>query len=133
MVCGKTFSDRLAPIVFRRRTAEETITRVVTLVSHGCPIGAVEAAFGFQAQTVREWVEASGAHSEAVHQKEVVQPRDLQQVQADEIRVRTQAGILWVAMAMMVSTRLWLGGVVSPRRDRALIRRVVAPRYGIGL
>jgi hypothetical protein len=28
-------------------------------------------------------------HSEAVHHAEVVQPRDLQQVQADAIRVQT--------------------------------------------
>lgn len=28
--------------------------------------------------------------------------------------------IPWIAMAMMVSTRLWLGGVVSLRRDRQL-------------
>ena len=63
-----------------------------------------------QAQTVREWVAAAGAHAEAVHHAEVVQPRDLVQVQADEIHVKTQAGVLWMAMAMMVSTRLWLGG-----------------------
>jgi transposase-like protein len=125
-VCRKTFSARTGTIFWRRRTDEETITRVVTLVSHGCPIPAVEAAFGFQAQTVRAWVEASGRHSEAVHHAEVVQPRDLQQVQADEIRVQTQAGILWVAMAMMVSTRLWLGGAVSATRDRDLIGRLVA-------
>jgi hypothetical protein len=99
---------------------------VVTLVSHGCPIPAIEAAYGFQAQTVREWTDAAGIHCEAVHHEQVVQPRDLQQVQADEIRVVTQAGILWVAMAMMVSTRLWLGGAVSASRDPHLIARLVA-------
>lgn len=98
----------------------------MTLVSHGCPIPAIEAAYGFQAQTVREWVDAGGAHAEAVHQAEVVQPRDLVQVQADEIHVKTQAGVLWMAMAMMVSTRLWLGGAVSAQRDRDLIARLVA-------
>lgn len=125
-VCGQTFSARAGTIFFRRRTAEETITRVVTLVSHGCPVPAIEVAYGFQAQTVREWVEAAGVHTEALHAREVVQPRDLQQVQADEIHVKTQAGVLWMAMAMMVSTRLWLGGGVSPRRDQALIARLVA-------
>jgi transposase-like protein len=125
-VCGQTFSDRAGTIFFRRRTEEETITRVITLVSHGCPVPAVEAAFGFQAQTVREWVDAAGSHAEAVHHAEVVQPRDLVQVQADEIHVKSQAGVLWMAMAMMVSTRLWLGGAVSPQRDRDLIGRLVA-------
>ena len=124
-VCGQTFSDRAGTIFFRRRTAEETITRVVTLVSHGCPVPAVEVAFGLQAQTVREWVDAAGTHATGVHHAEVVQPRELLQVQADELQVKTQAGVLWMALAMMVSTRLWLGGAVSTRRDRDLIDRLV--------
>ena len=77
---------------------------MVTLVSHGCPVPAIEVAFELQAQTVREWVEAAGAHAEAVHHCEVVQPRDLVQVQADEV----------------------LGGAVSAHRDRELIGRLVA-------
>jgi transposase-like protein len=125
-VCGKTFSDRAGTIFFRRHTDEQTITCVVTLVGHGCPIPAIQAAYGLQAQTVRDWIDASGAHAQAVHQAEVVAPRDLQQVQADEVHVKTQAGVLWMAMAMMVSTRLWLGGVVSARRDTELIERLVA-------
>lgn len=64
--------------------------------------------------------------AEAVRHAEVVQPRDLVQVQADEIHVKTQAGVLWMALALMVSTRLWLGGAVSPRRDRDLITGLVA-------
>jgi hypothetical protein len=99
---------------------------VVTLVGNGCPVVAIEAAFGFQAQTVREWVEAAGQHCEQLHHEQVLQPRDLVQVQADEIRVTTQAGVLWVALALMVSTRLWLGGAVSPTRDRTLIQRLVS-------
>ena len=125
-VCGKTFSARAGTIFFRRRTAEQTITCVVTLIGNGCPIPAIEAAFGLQAQTVREWVEAAGLHCEQVHHEQVVQPRDLVQVQADEIRVKTQGGVVWVALALMVSTRLWLGGAVSPTRDRTLIERLVA-------
>jgi hypothetical protein len=126
IVCDKTFSARAGTIFFRRRTAEQTITQVVTLVSHGCPIPAIEVAFELQAQTVRDWVDAAGAQAEAFHHAEVVQPRDLVQVQADEIHVKTQAGVLWMAMAMMVSTRLWLGGALSAHRDRDLIRRLVA-------
>jgi transposase-like protein len=125
-VCSKTFSARVGTIFFRCRSDEDIITRVVTLVSHGCPVPAIEAAYGFQAQTVRDWVDAGGAHAEAVHHAEVLRPRDLVQVQADEIHVKTQAGVLWMAMAMMVSTRLWLGGAVSARRDRDLIGRLAA-------
>jgi hypothetical protein len=31
----------------------------------------------------------------------------------------------WMAMAMAVPSRLWLGGVISPRRDLSLIMAVV--------
>jgi len=61
-----------------------------------------------------------------VHQSEVVQPRDLGQVQADEIRARLQGHVVWLAMALMVPARLWLGGVVSTARDTPLIRQIVA-------
>lgn len=60
-----------------------------------------------------------------MHEHLVEQPRDLGQVQADEIRVKKQGGIVWMAMASMVSTRLWLGGLVSPQRDRMLIHALV--------
>jgi hypothetical protein len=46
-------------------------------------------------------------------------------VQADELRVKKQGGIVWMAMAMMVKTRLWLGGEVSEQRDMPLIRRLI--------
>ena len=47
---------------------------------------------------------------------------ELQQVQGDELKVKTQHGSFWLAMAIMVSTRLWLGGVISARRDKGLIQ-----------
>ncbi len=124
-VCGKTFGARHGTIFHRRRTAEALITRVITLVSWGCPLVALEHAYGLQPQTIRAWLEAAGVHAEAVHHQQVMQPRDLGQVQADEVRVKTQCGIVWMAMAVMVSTRLWLGGVISTRRDQALITRLV--------
>ncbi len=125
-VCGKTFSARDGTVFYRCRIAADLITLVITLVAHGCPIPAVVAAFGFQARTVRRWVQRAGQHCEALHQQQVVQPRDLGQVQADALRVKTQRGVLWMAMAVMVPARLWLGGVISPQRDKALIRQVVA-------
>jgi transposase-like protein len=125
-VCGTTFSPRSSTPFHRRSTAVELIVQVVTLVSFGCPIPAIEAAFGLQARTVREWVRAAGRHSDALQQHLVQQPQDLGQVQADELRVRVAGGVVWMALAMVVSSRLWLGGVVSTKRDRALIDRLAA-------
>lgn len=124
-ICRKTFAARTGTVFYRRRTSEAIITQVLTLVSYGCPVVAIEAAFQIQAQTVREWIEVAGTHAEAVHHEQIIQPRDLRHVQADELRLKTQCGIIWMAMAMMVSTRLWLGGVISTRRDQALIDRLV--------
>lgn len=73
---------------------------------------------------MQAWLEAAGEHCEQVHQQLVVQPRHLQQVQTDELRVKTQCGICWMVMAIMVTTRLWLGGVVGMSRDRRLIRQL---------
>jgi IS1 family transposase len=55
----------------------------------------------------------------------VEQPRDLGHAQADEIRVKTQGDIVWMALAMMVRTRLWLAGEVSAQRDMPLMRRLI--------
>jgi hypothetical protein len=87
---------------------------------------AIVAAFGFDERTIADWWARSGRQGQAVHEYLVEQPRDLGQVQADELRVKNQGGIVWMALAMMVKTRLWLGGEVSEQRDLPLIRRLIA-------
>ncbi len=124
-VCQRTFSPRAGTLFHRRQTDAATITCVVTLIAYGCPPVAIERAFALQRQTVRAWVDAAGSECEAVHRHCVCQPRVLGAVQADEIRVRQQGRIVWMALAMQVVTRLWLGGAVSPRRDAALIARLL--------
>jgi transposase-like protein len=125
-VCGQTFVTRKGTPLYRCHTQEEEVVRVVILVQHGCPLSAIEAAFGFQKRTVRRWVAKVGVHCEAIHHHLVVTPRDLVQVQADEIRVKLQKCILWIAMAIALPTRLWLGAVLSPTRDTGLVRALFA-------
>ncbi len=125
-VCTRTFSARKGTPLYRCRTPERLVSQVITLVAHGCPIPAVEAAFGLQRRTVQAWVDRAGQHCEQVHRHSVLQPRDLLHVQADEIRVKTQRGVVWLAMAVMVTTRLWLGGVSSAGRTTDLIQQLVA-------
>jgi hypothetical protein len=43
-------------------------------------------------------------------------------VQADEIRVKAVGGVYWLACAMEVRSRLWLGGVISGHHNGVLIR-----------
>jgi len=97
---------------------------VVTLLSYGCPLQAIVTAFALDERTVKSWQERSGRHCQQVHKALVTaHPMDLVQVQADEVRARLQKRlVVWMAMAICVPTRLWLGGVVSPQRNKALIR-----------
>jgi transposase-like protein len=124
--CQKTFSARKGTVFYRLRTSAETVVLVVTLLAHGCPLKAIVAALGFDERTIAAWWARSGRQGQAVHEYLVEQPRDLGQVQADELRVKKQGGIVWMALAMMGKTRLWLGGEVSEQRDMALLRRLVA-------
>jgi transposase-like protein/IS1 family transposase len=123
--CHKTFSATKGTAFYRLRTATETVTLVVTLLAHGCPPQAIVAAFGFDERTVASWMARGGVQGQAVQEHLVEQPRDLGQVQADELRVKKQGGIVWMALAMMISTRLWLAGEVSEHRDMPLIRRLI--------
>src|SRR6266478_1422847 len=123
--CHKTFSATKGTALYRLRTATETVTLVVTLLAHGCPPQAIVAAFGFDERTVASWMARGGVQGQAVQEHLVEQPRDLGQVQADELRVKKQGGIVWMALAMMISTRLWLAGEVSEHRDMPLIRRLI--------
>ena len=123
--CHTTCSARKGTVFYRLRTSAETVVIVVTLLAHGCPVQAIVAAFGFDERTVAAWWTRSGRQGQAVHEYVVEQPRDLGQVQADELRVKKQGGMVWMALAMMVKTRLWLGGEVSEQRDLPLIRRLI--------
>jgi transposase-like protein len=120
-VCDETFVDSKGTVFYRKHTAVELMVIVITLLTNGCPVAAIVAAFGLQARTVNTWLEQSGQPAEALQAHLVEQPLDHAQVQADEIRCKTQSGIVWLAMALAVPTRLWLGGRVSLKRDRQLI------------
>ncbi len=119
--CGATFSETKATLFYRRRYPPLFMSQMLSLLAHGCPPQAIVATFAVDARTVAAWQRAAGEHCRQVHEAVVQQGRlDLGQVQADELRVKTQAGIFWMALAITVSTRLWLGGVVSASRDRRL-------------
>jgi transposase-like protein/IS1 family transposase len=124
--CGQTFSGRRGTMLEGLRKPRELIMIVVTLLAYGCPIQAIVHAYGLDERTVAAWRDRAGKHCEQIHHALVETGRlDLQQVQADEIRVKGRAMIAWMGLALMVSTRLWLGGVVSLKRDTALADRLM--------
>jgi transposase-like protein/IS1 family transposase len=124
--CGHTFSARRGTMLEGLRKPTELIVIVVTLLAYGCPIQAIVHAYELDERTIASWRDRAGAHCQKVHHALVeTGTLDLTHVQADEIRVKGRSMIAWMGLAMMVSTRLWLAGVVSPTRDRCLADRLL--------
>jgi transposase-like protein len=120
--CHHSFAQTKGTPLFDLKKPHTLFFIVVTLLAYGCPPQAIVAALGLSERTVFDWQKKAGGHCEQVHQALVEQPRDIVQVQADEIRVKfAKKVVVWMAMAMQVNTRLWLGGVLSVRRDQHLI------------
>jgi IS1 family transposase len=109
------------------RKPVDLVVVVVTRLSYGCPVQAIVHAFGLDERTVAHWRDRAGIHCQQVHQQIVEQGQlDLLHVQADEIRVKGYKMIAWMGLAMMVSSRLWLAGVVQHARDRRLADRLLS-------
>ncbi len=119
--CEKTFSARAGTALEGIHRSEEDFLKVTTLLAYGTPTQAIVHAFEIDERTVARWRERAGIHCEAVH-KEKIERRmlDLIHVQADEIWVKMRGAVIWVALAIMVSTRLWIGVEVSEKRDSDL-------------
>lgn len=126
-VCGQTFAVTKGTLFYRLRHAPELVIQVLVLLAYGCPVQAIVKAFGLDERTVRDWLRRAGKHCQQVHEHLVESTvHDLKQVQADEIKVKTQKGTFWMALAIWVQPRLWIGGVVSSKRDLNLIQALVA-------
>lgn len=133
-VCRETFTTSKGTIFYRLRHDPKIVLCVIILLAYGCPLQAIVMAFDLDERTVRNWHERAGKHCQKVHEKMVEQSQqDLQQVQADEIKVKSIMGSYWMALAMAVPTRLWLGGVVSRKRDLDLIQALVDKVRAIAL
>ena len=123
---GGPFAATTGTPFYRLHTAADLVTLVLTLLSHGCPPQAIVAAFGLDERTVARWLARAGTHCQRVHEHLVEQGQvDLQHVQADELWVKQVGQRVWMALALAVPTRLWLGGAISPQRDLALITGLV--------
>jgi transposase-like protein len=124
-VCKQTFTTTRGTIFYRLRSDPQLVMGVIILLAYGCPVQAIVKAFGLDERTVCAWQKRAGKHCQQVHEHLVEgSQHDLEQVQADEIKVKTQKGTFWMALAIWVPTRLWLGGVVSPKRDLDLIQNL---------
>ena len=118
--CKQTFTENKGTAFHRLRYSVEVVTQVITLLAYGCPRQAIVVAFGIDERTVASWQQRAGVHCEQVHQHLVQQPQDLGQVQADEIRVKHQGGVAWLA-----GTCCAFSLVGSRCRDGRLIQQLI--------
>ena len=124
--CGRTFAATHDTPFYRLKKPTDLVILVLTLLCHGCPLQAIVAAFGLDERTIAAWRDRAGRHARHFHEHRVLAGQvELGHVQADELYVKAVARRLWMAMAMAVPSRLWLGGVISARRDLTLITAVV--------
>lgn len=124
-VCKSTFSARRGTMLEGLRTPTDLVIMVVTLLAYGCPIQAIVHACGLDERTVASWQKRAGKHCQQLHRALVEQGNvEASQVQADEIRAKGRNLIAWMGLAIDATSRLWLAGVVSARRDRVLADRL---------
>jgi transposase-like protein len=98
-VCDKTFAETKGTPFYRLHQSHEAASRLQ---------------------------QEAGSHCQEVHDHLVEQQRDLGQVQADEIRIKAQGVIIWLAMAVQVQTRLWLGAALSSQRNLGLLQALMS-------
>jgi hypothetical protein len=99
---------------------------VLSVLAYGCPIPALVATFALDQRTIAAWQHKAGQHARQVHAQVVGHGQvDVGQLQADELATITQAEPVWVATAMSVFSRLWLGGAIGWQREAALIEPVI--------
>ena len=115
---GHSFSYRQGTMFAGLRTDVQIVTWVVGLMAGGGPVAAIVAVFELDERTVADWMHQAGIYVEAFHHQQICS-LDLQQVQVDEIRLKMQRQALWIAMAMSIGSRLWLGAVCRESRDKS--------------
>ena len=126
--CGHTFSYRRGTMFYGLRTDEQLVTWAVGLVAWGCPVAAIVAVFGVDERTVADWLHRAGTYAEAFHHQHI-QEHDLQQVQVDEIRLKMQQQVVWIAVASGAGSRMWLGAVCQSSRNKRLARQIMTCIY----
>lgn len=125
--CGRSFAETRGTPLYDTKYPHWVIVLALTLLGHGCPLQAIVAAFFIDERTMADWQQRAGQHGERIQDRVVCNGQiELGQVQADELKVKTQHGFVWMATAICVFSRLFLWGEVAYERNKTLIERVIA-------
>jgi transposase-like protein len=124
--CGQTFAETTGTPLFGLKHPLWLVALILALLAQGCPVPAIVFAFGLDERTVADWQRKAGYHARQVQEQLICQGQlDVGQVQADELYTKTQAGPVWIALAISVFSRLWLWGAINWERDAALVAPVI--------
>lgn len=124
--CNRTFAESRGTMLFNKRYPNWVILLVLSLLAGGCPVQAIVFAFKINEQTVASWQLAAGQQAEQVQAAKVCSSQLAgEQIQSDEMWVKTQFGPMWLATSMAVFSRLFIWGAVSIERKQSLMDKVV--------
>ena len=124
--CKRTFSATYGTPLYGLKTEVNIVVLVLTLLMFGCPVPAIVAAFKLDERTLADWIDKAGEHAQRVQEQLVCRGQlDLGQVQADELWLRSQRGVLWLATALSVQSRLLIWEKLASDRSESLIGEVV--------
>ena len=121
ITCGRTFAATHDTPFYRLKKPTELVLIVLTLLCHGCPLQAIVAAFGLDERTIAAWRTRAGRHGQQFHEHHVLGGQvQLGHVQADELYIKAVVRRFWMALAMAVPSRLWLGGSIVIKNGEEL-------------
>lgn len=125
--CRRTFSERYGTPLMHLKYPLPLVMLILALLSHGCPLAAIVFAFEIDERTVASWQLKVGNHARRVQYRFVCRRIiQLAQVQTDEVWVKLQRQVAWVATALCVFPRLFIWGAVSLQRDKHLVLQVMS-------
>lgn len=124
--CQRTFAESRGTLLFNKRYPNWVVVLILTLLAGGCPVQAIVMAFMIDEKTVASWQLEAGQHAQQVQEEKVcVGQLSGEQIQSDEMWVKTQHGVVWMATGMAVFSRLFIWGAVSVERKTNLMKQVV--------
>jgi len=68
LTCGKTFTETIGTIFYRRRTAAQEMLEVLSQIAEGSRISSVARTTGHTEDTISEWVKAASRHAEVIEE-----------------------------------------------------------------
>jgi transposase-like protein len=68
LTCGKTFTETIGTIFYRRRTDAQEMLDVLSQIAEGSRISSVSRTTGHKEDTISEWLKAASRHAEAIEE-----------------------------------------------------------------